>query len=81
MREIHAIAEDWDFQCLRCLHIWGDLYEAYHAADGRAVMWRRKGIITTPPWVDQSCPNCSASQVKPLPSRGRRDIPPIPPQG
>ncbi|MET8335767.1 hypothetical protein ABZV14_10720 [Streptosporangium canum] len=81
MREIHTVTEAWDFQCLRCLHVWEDVYEACHADDGRPVVWRRQGIVTTAPWADQTCPGCSAPQVKPLPARGRRDIPRVPPQG
>ncbi|GAA4227200.1 hypothetical protein FHR32_000198 [Streptosporangium album] len=81
MKEIDAVTEAWDFQCLRCLHVWEDVYEAFHADDGRPVVWRRRGFVTTAPWVDRSCPNCSAPQVKPLPSCGRRDVRKTPPRG
>ncbi len=67
MRETHVIPQTWPYNCLSCEHAWETVYEAcyVHAAD--AVIWRHKGTLAMPPWIDPSCPSCASLRVRTLP--------------
>ncbi|WP_395104563.1 hypothetical protein [Actinomadura sp. SCN-SB] len=62
VREAQTVTEKWRFQCLRCLRVWEDLYQArYH---GDATVWWLSGVPAQPPWADPICPGCLGLLVK-----------------
>ncbi|RFS83793.1 hypothetical protein D0T12_21805 [Actinomadura spongiicola] len=62
---VQTATEKWRFHCLRCLHVWEELYEARYCGD--AVAWRLSGVAAQPPWVDRACRGCDGLWVKALP--------------
>ncbi|MER7501590.1 hypothetical protein AB0L05_21555 [Nonomuraea pusilla] len=71
MRDGYETREFWPFECLRCLHVWEEMYVVRRLADdhGNEVeVWLSSGVPVQPPWVGASCPGCGDYRVTSFPT-------------
>lgn len=80
MREAVTSHERWVFECLSCLRMWAEEYDAQHLADGHGgevVLYEHHGHRCPSPWADHTCPGCASPNIKafPAPEAARRQGP------
>ncbi|MFI6595478.1 hypothetical protein ACIBHX_04470 [Nonomuraea sp. NPDC050536] len=84
MRDQFESRETWPFECLRCWHVWEEVYTVRRLTDNygnEMVVWLRGTVTVQPPWSGASCPGCGAYHVTMFPHgylRRHPELVPVP---
>lgn len=55
----------WPLECLRCWHVWEEVYTV--RLGDRGETWLRDGVVVQPPWSGACCPACGVFAVTTFP--------------